>query len=310
MVDEIRKKLDKVTGELLEAFVSFDKTRVLKFQAGLHALHGAQQHLENDKKTNLYAIADDAALEKLLSEHGIAKHDFDKVPDVIKRFENGEMDAAEALKQLPDLLQEAVRKVNEKNRGLYEVPASGMIAVTLNLVNNDTKNALIAGQAGEQTLQAIERISKKDLKRNNFSNTKYIDKIGNEPHYLTAARATNHLADLLEGAVLLSPTMIENSHVKNSLHAFRYIIRQIFLQSASNLKKSGVTEASDSFATLADYLSLDNHHNGHEEAINAISGGLDFARQIFEQNGSDEDARYFEEVVQKRLKQLRDFEAV
>ncbi len=241
------------------------------------------------------------------------------MPSVIKSFENGELDAYETLKQLPHLLQEAIQKVNEKNSGMYEVPASGMIAVTLNLINNDAKNALIAGQAGERTLQAIERISKKEApkRHNNFkSSTKlstiYIDKIGNEPRYLTAARATSHLADLLEGAVLLSPDILENAHVKNSLHAFKYIIRQIFLQSANNLKNSGVTEASDSFSTLANHLSLDNQHNGHDEAINAISGGLDFARQIFEENSdvSDEDAKYFEEVVSKRLKQLRDLEAV
>ncbi len=62
MVDEIRRRLDKVTGELLESFIPFDKTRVLKFQTGLHAIHGAQKDFDNDKKTNLYAVSDDAAL--------------------------------------------------------------------------------------------------------------------------------------------------------------------------------------------------------------------------------------------------------
>jgi hypothetical protein len=315
MVDEIRKQLDKVTGELLESFIPFDKLKVLKFQAGLHAIHGAQKDIDIDKKTNLYAVCDDAALEKLLSEHGISKYDFDKVPSVIKAFENGELDAYEAIKQLPHLLQEAIQKVNEKSRNIYEVPASGMIAVTLNLINNDAKDALIAGQAGERTLQAIERISKNKsiAKKHNFrSSTKlsmaYMGGIGKEPRYLTAARATNHLADLLEGAVLLNPDIAENPSVKNSLEAFRYIIMQIFLQSSRKLKTSGVTEASEEFEKLAKYISKNDEKNNHEGAINAIRDGLDLAKNLFE--GSDDESKHFENIINKRLDQLKDLEPV
>jgi hypothetical protein len=314
MLDEIREKLNKVNGELLESFLPFDKKRVLKFQTGLQVLNDAEKNLKSEKKTNLYAVYDDTALEKLLAEHGIHKHDLDKVPDVIERFSEGDIDAYDAIRQLPQLLQDAIKKVNEKNRQLYEIPASGMIAVTLNLIDNDAKDALIAGQAGERTLQAVERIANKSM-TDNFSMNKKIsshifDAPSLEPKYLTAAKAANHLADLLEGAVFLEPKISSDDGIKNSLSALKYMASRIFLQSSKKLKKSGIKDASSGLANLAHHFGRDVNFDSHDEAMHAIKAGLDLAQNIFADKASDEESRYFDEIVKKRLAQLKDLEAV
>ncbi|MCE3232607.1 MAG: hypothetical protein K0R98_864 [Rickettsiaceae bacterium] len=315
MIEDIRKKLDKVTGELLESFIPFDKRRVLKFQAGLHAIHAAQKDLETDKKTNLYAVCDDLMLEKLLSEHGISKNDLDKVPDAIASYSDNPKETNKTLEELPNLLQQAVYKVSNKKREIYEIPASGMIAVTLNLVNSDAKDALIAGQAGERTLQAIERISKKKEGKNKeyYSSTAfsapYHDSNIKEPGYLTLAKATNHLADIFENAISKQPKITNDSIIKASLNAFRYIIKEIFKQSSNRLKESGVEEASASIAKLAESLSSTTGEvASHASAINAIKQGLEVIKN--NPNLTDADAEYFETVVNKRLEQLKDFESV
>lgn len=333
MVDDIRKNLDKVTGELLESFLPFDKSRVRTFQAGLHALHTAQQDLEPGQKTNLHAVCDYPALERLLGQHGIDKQDFDKVPSVLKQFEDGELDAFEAIKQLPHLLQEAVQKVNENTRAIYEVPQSGMIAVMLNLVSNDAKNALIAGRAGERTLQTVERIANKysnDTGRVSAASIlsdrlyeignpaklarSYIDRMDGQPGYLLAARANNHLADLLEGAIMLNPALSKEDSVQRALQAHRFITRRVFLKSSSMLKESGADEAASNIASLVEYMAAYTSDEqvvmSIEEAVETIRSTLEDANKSLEGllKISREEAVDFDSLLLKRLGQLRELD--
>ncbi len=271
MVSDIRKNLDKVTGELLESFVSFDKDKVLHFQAGLHALYDAQKKRNESEKINLYTICDTSSLEGLLKDYGISKEDFEKVPSAIKECNSSGLKASVNI--LPELLQRAVDKVNSKARSfLYEVPAAGMIAVSLNLVSSEVKNALIASQAGERILQATERTSVinpsmlaahkdsilKDRIYDYGSDVRlarpYIGGFGDDPKYLIAAKAMHHLADILEGGVRLYPKMIEYSYVQEAINRFRFLSAGIFSYSSGMLKQAGETDAAEKIDVLVQHI--------------------------------------------------------
>jgi hemerythrin-like domain-containing protein len=327
VVEEIRNKLDRATGELLESFVNFDKKMVLKFQTGLHAIHSAQKDKED--KINLHTICNHDELEKLLTEHGINKEHFEKVPDVINQFENDDIQASEALSQLPELLQDAIEKVNSKTRDIYEVPASGMIAVTLNLISDNIKDALLAGRAGERTFKAIESVIKGtppgkkqtvfEDRLYDFGSTKparpYIDlELDLRPRYVTAAKAANHLADLLEGAAMLSPEVSKDEYVKESLDAYKFIARKILLKSSSNLKKSGIKTASSNIKTLADYIAEQYDEclvRNLKEAVASIKLGLGSAFNTLELNRklTSLEAEDFENLMKKRLQQVEALES-
>lgn len=325
MFDDIRDNLNKVTGELIESFVNFDKWKVLHFQAGLYALHSAQQGIEEARKIDLYAVCDTDMLTKLLEENGISKDVFNKIPSVIKDFESGKVDAYNTMKKLPHLLQDAVEKVNAKARSFYEIPASGMIAVTLNLVNPEVKNALIAGQAGERSLKAIERASKVrrasrvaskdsiltgrlyDLGSTSRLALSYIGQFDSDPKYLTAAKATNHLAELLEGAVMLEPAIASYNDIQKSMDVFKQRSVGILSEASKKLNEFGETDASDKIGKLANYLAKECQPAVSDKAaLDVIKKGFDSANtalrngRIFDQKESED----FKTLVGKRLGQI------
>ncbi len=324
MVDETRRNLDKVTGELLESFIAFDKQKALHFQTGLHAIHDAQKDIESSSKTNLHAVYDEEKLHKLLAEHGISEEDFSKVPNIMKNFEDGKSDAYETLRQLPELLQEAIRKVNEKSHTLYEIPAWGMIAVTLNLVSKDIKNALIAGQAGERTLQVVERVNKHKpglislFNRSSILNDRLydfgsesrlarpdIDMFVSEPQYLVSARATNHLADLLEGMVMLDPEIAGDKNAVNASRSLKCLAVDTFLHSSNILKKLGENDASNKIATLANQL-LKDKEMLRAEAISTLRSSLtSIGHDMQKRNSiSQKEASDYEKLIEKRFVQM------
>ncbi len=327
MVEDIRKNLDKVTGELLESFVKFDKSKVLHFQTGLHVLHKAEKDSPY-KKTNLYAVCDHHLLERLLAEHGISKYDFDQVPQIIKDFESGRTDAYDTLRKLPDLLQEAVHKVNERNRAVYDVPAMGMIAVNLSLISNDIKNALLAGQSGEKTLQAAERIDGLVFHSIASSNNKdkilqdrlydfggntrlarpYIDLHADEPGYLIAAKAGHHLADLLEGAVLLDKNLASENDIKKSVEAFKIISATIFDKSSAELHRHGEENAGEKIKDVAQHVRgrVGEDYQGKAAIANAENGLKMACKTLFELAIFDEKEKEdFNILTEKRINQLK-----
>jgi len=303
MVEDIRRNLDKVTGELLESFLLFDRNRALHFQTGLYAIYSFQKNIENTKKTNLYAIHDEEKLHELLANIGISPADFEKVPAAIKAFEEGNISAYAAIKELPQMLQEAINKVNEKQRVLYEIPAAGMIAVSLNLVPCESKNALIAGQAGERTLQVAERLSlpalpnHKKESRNDIlsdrlydisSNTRlarpYIDMHQHEPKYLLAAKATNHIADIMEGFLMLSPEIFSEDYMKKASDCLKSIAFYTFERCAEILKENGDIYANSQMELLLKSFDFDRMERS--EAISTLRSSLSSLNHDMEKSKS------------------------
>jgi hypothetical protein len=209
-----------------------------------------------------------------------------------------------------------------------------MIAVMLNLVSNDAKNALIAGRAGERTLQTVERIANKyraDSGRGASAASilsdrlyeignpakparSYIDRMDSQPGYLLAARANNHLADLLEGAIMLNPALSQESSIQKSLHAHRFLTRRVFLKSSSLLKEAGADEAASNIASLVEYMAGqaadDQVVMSIEDAVETIRVGLEDANKSLERllKISREEAADFDSLLIKRLGQLSELD--
>lgn len=330
MHNETRKKLSKATGELIESFVNFDRTKVLHFQAGLHAIHKAGQELDSEHRPNLYNVSDTAALEKLLAQYNVPVDDFKKLPDIMKELESGKPEAFRKLEELPPPLRHAVSKVSSKETALYDVPIAGMIAVTLNLVSPDVKNALIAGQAGERALKATERASSilssstvhnkesvlrgllYDYKDTSKPATLDVDETDTNPKYLVAAKATNHLADLLEGGIKLAPNVVEEEAVKNALKTLKSLSIRIFNETSRQLQQAGIDQAAQQIGQLAEELSLQQKKNEGgvastmDAALRLTQQGLEKIKDELRNRNifTEQEAKDFEEMVNHRIRQI------
>lgn len=320
MISEIRKKLDKVTGELIESFVNFNKERVLHFQAGLFALDFFGN--ETGKKHNLFTIKDEKMLEKLLAEHGVSQEDYKKIPNALREFEEGRADAAETIKHMPLLLQEAVKRVNERGSISSNIPTTGMIAVSLNEVKIEVKNSLLAGRSAEKALQAVERSYKVqssiykskdkifldrlyDFSGNGTLARSYIGRFNNDPDYLIFADSLHHIADMLEGNILLKPDIINEHAVKESLEGIKMLAGDVFWDVYSRLNREGEEKASEDIKNLASHISSSVNSN-KQEYILKVRKGIEHSIEEINTNRliSQKEYQDFKDLVSERLKQM------
>lgn len=324
MLDQTRRNLDKAIGDLIESFIKFDKAEVMHLKVGLQAIHDAQRGADPSKKINLYSVRDVSLLHKLLEEHGISRDEFEKVP---------EMFGSKAVKQkkldeLSEPLREAVLNVDSSHMQTYEIPTPGMVAVMFNMVSEKVKNALVAGQAGERTLRAIERASTVSylpaLKDAALRDTLYdygssqrparshIDRARGEPDYLVSAKATHHLADLFESSLKLHPALRHIESTAKSVEAFNKLAACILSHSADNLNKAKEAKAANEIKALAEHVS--NGEGGIEaaQACDVVEKGMNALREALHKEGiiTEKESEDFKAMVSKRIEQIKRIETV
>jgi hypothetical protein len=314
MVNQTRENLDKATSDLIASFVKFDQEKAKQLEIGLHALHNAQK--DKNHKINLYAVCNYDMLHKLLAEHGISRSEFDKIPGLLASTEK------ENFTEISDPLKEALL-----NKADYNVPNAAMIAVMFNMVDDKVKNALIAGQAGERTLKAIERATTVShlplLKEMAFKDTLYdygnnknlaresIDHSQN--NYLISAKATQHLADLLEMSLKLYPRALNFPSTAQSLSGFNQLAANIFYLSAQNLRKAKSDDAADKIHELAKHVeSVSTINTTNLPAYESVANGMQIIREAMQADHviNDEESRDYEALVKKRIEQIKNMEWV
>ncbi|MDB2415384.1 hypothetical protein N9W34_06395 [Rickettsiales bacterium] len=317
MVEQIRKDLDKVTGELIESFIAFDKKQALHFQIGLSAIYDAQEKKGNNFTNNLYSIRDIEKLEHLLEENNISKHDFHKISDLLDNYEST---TSLSSVNLPESLSIALNKTLNKEHSPYSVPNLGMIAVNLNLIKPQVKDALIAGQAGERTLQAIEKSSSRySANKNDFlkdrlyaygSNERtarsFIDsELGISPDYVVAAKALNHLADLFEvGVNMISGENHDEDAIEKTINSLKILTIRTLNHSSSQLGEAGSQEAAEKIKKLADHISkdisADADHNHIYDGLNYLKSALKSKEFLTQKEYDDMNI-----LIENRLKQIK-----
>ena len=321
MVDDIRNNLNQATEKLIQSFAPYDKKRVTKFKAGLHYL---KKIADGEEKLDLYSITNDELLNQLLNKYNVPSDELDHNTKVLSDFEDGKIDAAEAIRQLPEILHDAVQAVNDKNEELYNMPAPAMIALSLDLVKKDVKDALIAGRTAERILQAASHINDKRtsafekealLKDSlyDFGSEKelarpYIGQIENEPDYLVSAKATQHLAELLNVAISLNPDFSKDQNVKNTVNLFKGSSWYILNAASNKLKKSGAIEAAEKIGLVAKHLSDEDikvytktkeHIDLLKDSFNEVNKKLREAGKLSQKESED-----FQKLVDIRIDQI------
>lgn len=325
MTEKTRMNLGKAIGELLESFIEFDKDKVVHLKIGLEALYNAQKQNSDDKRINLYAVCDHQLLHNLLEEHGIKHHDFAKVPEILQYVNEDKSH----LNGLPEPLKVAIENVHSKQYSHYEVPSTGMVAVMFNMINDRVKNALVAGQAGERTLRAIERSSTASniavLKEMAWQDTlydfnnkhqlarPYIGSIDSEPAYLVSAKATNHLAELFESSVSIYPLALEFDDTSNVIRGFNRLAASIFNHASINLDMAKAEKAAQEIRVLANYFSSkESYLPNAPEACKAIESGMQNLRKRLRLEGiiTEKESGDYEALLNNRMQQIRMLENV
>lgn len=319
MTEKTRRNLDKAIGDLIESFVKFDKTEALHLKVGLHALHNAQKNTDPSSKINLYAVRDKDFLHKLLEENGISRGEFEKVPAMFGSKAHKQID------ELSEPLREAVLNADDAGK-TYEVPTPGMVAVMFNMVSEKVKNALVAGQAGERTLRAIERATTVSyfptLKDAALKDTLYdygtsqrparshIDRARGEPDYLISARATHHLADLFETGLKLHPASKAFESTAKSAEAFNKLAACIFNHSADHLGKAKESKAAEEIKALAQQVDKGDKQAGAKQACDAVEAGMNILREALHADGiiTEQESEDFKAMVTKRIEQIKKIE--
>lgn len=325
MTEKTRLNLDKAIGDLIESFVEFDKNTVMHLKIGLEAIHNAQKHREPAQKANLYAVCDYGSLHRLLESNGIPYHEFAQIPELLA-IENREK---QHFRGLSKPLQEAIAHIMAKANSDYDVPTTGMVAVMFNMVSDKVKNALVAGQAGERTLRAIERATtvsqfttRKEIALRDtlydYGNKHrlarpYIGAIWNEPDYLISAKATHHLADLFESSLKLFPAARTFESTAKSMQGFNKLAACIFTHASVNLDMAQAEKAASEIKELAKRFGGYGHEKS--EAIDAckiVDDGMRHLRKSLRMEGiiSEQESQDYEELVNRRIEQIRKMELV
>lgn len=261
-VPAVRRDLNKPTGELIESFQDFDTSQVLEFQAALLAIKRTEEAagLPADERTNLFKVSSHQEIADLMSAKRVHFEPFD----------------------------EALREVKSKQGVPEGVPQAGMIAVSLGLVSRETKDALMAAQAGERTRMAAEDLEKIDgkepgnkaafldnLVRHRGNPEKqarfFIGGFGKDPENLKAAQAAQHLADLLKGAVALDPSQAADGALKDAAEAMKSVSSLAVRRSVGDLVNAGEEDAA---ARLAHYAAA-SKETPREDALGVLKQALE-----------------------------------
>ena len=319
MTKKTRLNLEKAIGELIESYVEFDKEKVMHLKVGLEAIHHAQKDHKPEEKANLYTVSDHEALHNLLEQHGIPRHEFEKVPKLLA------VENTSKLESKP--LKEAVERIITKTHSEQEVPTTGMVAVMFNMVSDKIKDALVASQAGQRTLSAIERATsishlpaiKEAALRDtlyDYGNKHrlarpYIGEVGNEPDYLVSAKAVHHLADLFESSLTLLPAAREFESTEKSMEGFQKLAVCIFSQASLNLDMAQSRKAAKDIMKLAKHLGgKDPHAIETSDACQIVDAGMKYLRHSLRMEGiiTEQEAQDYEKLVNKRIEQIRKME--
>ncbi len=320
MIDETRRNLNKATAELIESFITFDKNKVMQLKVGLHAIHNAQKNKQASDKTNLYSVCDYKTLHNLLEEHGIPLHEFDKLPSLAENGNTGNIES------FSGHIKEALENISN-TVPISGVPTTGMIAVMFNMVSEKAKNALVAGQAGERTLKAIERAANIShpcgIKASALQDTLYDygskrkqarPYIGaaNEPDYLVSAKATHHLADLLESSLNLHPEARNLESTGQSMIGFNKLAACIFMHAADNLNMAKIPDAAEKIKALASHVENNGLERITDDVFDAVAKGMKTIKELLHKANiiTAEESEDYEELVNKRIMQIKKMEMV
>jgi len=322
MLDETRHILNKATDELIESFIGFDKKKANHLRVGLDAIYHAQKNAAPDTRVNIYAVCDYEILHNLLEKHGISRREFAKVPHILEKKDNKQ----NKLAHLSKPLREALLNIENNSRPNYELPTPTMVALMFNMVQHGVTHALIAGQAGERTLKAMERATAASsipmLKANALHDTlydfgdgkrlarRYIGNSGKEPEYLVFAKATNHLADLFESSLQMHPSARTTEGTEKSMQGFRKLAAKIFHHAADNLQIASAPEAADKIKKLAYHVDKESPGKDSQTAFNYIEKGMQTIMEAMHADGviNSEESNDYKELVGMRIEQMRKME--
>jgi len=301
MSEVIRKQLNASTDELIERFVPYNKEEVHRFRSGLRALHHIEKNKEAQDKTNLYAVESTEVLKSLLAQHHVSEDFYHKLPAFLST--EGDKPAVHEWDALPENFQYMVEEITNAHIPAYEVPAPGMVAIMLNLVNDPIKYALTASRAVDQVIHAIERIESLKVssapvqKSQLFQDTlydygdttrlarPYIAGFGLTPSYVSAAKALQHLAELCEVAVKLLPKIVEEEEIREALTAFTQLTVYILTRARDALHHEKANDAAEKIGELAVYFQQKHPSSAMSipDAVQAIEAGmkcLDMSLQV------------------------------
>jgi len=190
------------------------------------------------------------------------------------------------------------------------------------------KNALLAGQAGERTLKAMERATSVStiptLKATALHDTlydagdnkrlarQYIGNSGKEPDYLVSAKATNHLADLFESSLKLHPSARGLESTVKSMNGFNKLAASIFHHAADNLHMASAPDAAEKIKELAHHVDEAHPDSDAQTICNAIESGMNTLMAVMREDGviNEEESKDYRELVRTRIKQMKKMELV
>ena len=197
----------------------------------------------------------------------------DQRPDVTAQTVNDDtqwLKIADDMK-LPEDKMPAARAFVQSGAGVgHGIESSGEIAFKIGAASREDKNAMLAGQAAERTLRAVER------SRNHFPLPVGEDVFvafvkspkwqqmskPNDPPYLQAAQLANFKAELLEASIALAPEMLQNGEVNLQVQqAFTALegIATTSYKNSSNVLATQHPQASALVSGAADAIAQDKH---------------------------------------------------
>ncbi len=259
MYDELKRELNLFTGELISAFIPFDKTPAINFQTGLLSLSISEASKEPKDRTNLFSIKNADELQEKLSRSAVS----------------------------PIIRKQAYETVISGKGMPRDVPPMGLIAVTLGLVSNDLKNELMTCQAANRTINSLESWGKTEPSIESLNNNIYdardaskparhfIGGFGKDPQSLVAAQATNHMGDILCSLIAFDKNLLNESAIIKAKQALSASAATSLISAGQKLSNHNVPRAKEIIAYgMSNYTNDNLSAKTIQSAINYASDAL------------------------------------
>lgn len=260
-----------------------NRKRVFEVQARLLSLR--RHALRDEDLPAIATIHDDMKWIELAQQHGIT----------------------------PEMLNECRAEVNTGIGIDANIPASGDIAVQLEFINGQDKNAVLAAQAGERTLRAVESITElsEPITQEAFAQVLDAPKwkpIGNDqdPAYLKAAQEVDFKAELLAAAIKLAPEMMKDGEkslpIRQAMISLDALSTVAYANTANVLIGNGHDAAANQLQEAASQIAqekkIENPYGFENTAshMRVVDEGLKVATDYLAQNGK------LEPQLQEKLK--------
>ncbi len=258
MYDKLKKDLNLFTGELISEFIPFEKDKVIDFQTGLLSLSLSEANKAPKEKTNLFGIRNEDDLKNKLLASSVS----------------------------PMLRKQASKTVISGQGMPRDVPPMGLIAVTLGLVSNDVKNELMACQAANRTICALEDWDKLEPSVENIDKNLYdqrdkgkqarhfIGGFGKDPQSLVAAQSINHMGDILSSLIACDKKLISSPYVTKAKEALETSAAKSLILAGENLARADIPRATEIISYGISIPKTDSTERSIQSAIKFASDSL------------------------------------